>query len=208
MVQREEFEVGLPFGGKGGGVAKTAEQYAETYGFKAMTDIATLELLADLPVDDPKAKKHPVITFNKDDFEALGYKGSTVGGFQYMINRVLDTMEIPYVAKTGTSKVAKKTGKVTRVLKQGANAGSEKSEIMPDIVKIVRYGNEFDEKMYATTRAGKLGKDNEIIDHEDSPQGLIDAIENWITEVAVDFDDELITKLGLDRKMRELELIS
>ncbi len=208
MVQREDFEVGLPFGGKGGGIAKTADQYAETYGFKAFTDIETLKLMADLPVDDPKAKKHPVITFKQADFDALGYKGKTVGGFQYMANRVLDTLEIPYVAKTGTSKEAKKAGKVTRVLGQGKNAGEEKSDIMPDVVKIVRYGDEFNEKMYATTRAGKTGKDDEIIDHEDSPKGLIDALVNWLSETAVDFDDELITKLGLDRKMKELELIS
>ncbi len=207
MVQREEFEVGLPFGGKGGGIAKTAEQYVESYAFKAMTDIKTLELLADLPVDDPKAKKHPVITFKQVDFDALGYKGNTVGGFQYMINRVLDTLEIPYVAKTGTSKAAKKAGKVTRMLKQGKNAGEEKSDIMPDVVKIVRYGDEFDEKMYATTRAGKTGKDGEIIDHENSPQGLINALVNWLSETAVDFDDELIQKLGLDRKMKQMGLI-
>lgn len=207
MVQREEFEVGLPFGGKGGGVAKTAEQYAETYGVKALTDIKTLGLLADLPVDDPKAKKHPVITFNADDFATIGYKGATVGGAQYMFNRILDTMEIPYVAKTGTSKVAKKAGKVTRVLKQGKNAGDEKSDIMPDVVKIVRYGDEFNEKMYATTRAGKRGKDDEIINHEDSPAGLVEAIENWLSETAVDLDDELIQKLGLDRKLKQMDLI-
>jgi len=207
MPNREEFEVGLPFGGKGGGVAKTAEQYALTYGFKAFTDIETLELLADLPVDNPKAKTHPVITFNADDFAVFGYNGNTVGGFQYMANRILDTMEIPYVAKTGTSKAAKKAGKITRTLKQGANAGTEKSEIMPDVIKVVRYGDEFDPKMYSTTRAGKPGKDDKIIDHEDSPAGLVEAIENWLTTVAVDLDAELVTKLGLDVKMRAMELI-
>jgi len=203
MVQREEFEVGLPFGGKGGGTPKTAEQYAETYGFKAFTDIETLELMADLPVDDPKAKKHPVITFNAKDFAVFGYNGKTVGGFQYMANRILDTMEIPYVAKTGTSKAAKDAGKITRTLKQGANAGTEESKILPDVIKVVRYGDEFDPSMYSTTRAGKVGE-NGIIDHEDSPAGLVEAIENWLKETAVDLDDELITKLGLDRKMREL----
>jgi len=204
MVQREEFEVGLPFGGKGGGVAKTAEQYAESYGFKAFTDIETLEFLADLPVYNPKADKHPVITFNAKDFEVFGYNGKTVGGFQYMANRILDTMEIPYVAKTGTSKAAKKVGKVTRTLKQGKNAGTEESKIMPDVIKVVRYGDIFDPKMYSTTRAGKTGKDDEIIDHEDSPAGLIEAIENWMTEVAPDLDYELLEKLGLVVKMKEL----
>ena len=204
MVQREEFEVGLPFGGKGGGTPKAAEQYAESYGFKAFTDIETLEFLADLPVDDPQGKTHPVVTFNAKDFAVFGYGGKTVGGFQYMANRILDIMEIPYVAKTGTSKAAKKVGKVTRMLKQGANAGTEKSEIMPDVIKVVRYGDEFDPKMYSTTRAGKPGKDGEIIDHEDSPTGLVEAIENWMTEVAPDLDYELLEKLGLVVKMKKL----
>ena len=206
MAKREEVEVGLPFGGKGGGTPKTAEQYAESYGFKALTDIETLELLADLPVDDPKSKKHPVITFNADDWAKIGYAGETVGGAQYMFNRIFDTMEISYVAKTGVSKAAKAAGKITRTIKQGENAGTEKTDIVPDILKVLRYADEFDPSMYATTRAGREGK-NGIINHEDSPVGLVEAIKNWLTNVAVDLDAELVTKLGLDVKMRAMELI-
>jgi hypothetical protein len=205
MPKPIKVEVGQPFGGKGGGVSKSAEEYMNTYGFKALTDVKTLKMLADLPIYDTKEKLHDVISFDKSDWEVIGYKGETVGGAQYMFNRILDTMEIPYVAKTGISKEARKAGKTTRVLKQGKNAGDERSEIVADILKIIRYGEEFDETQYATTRAGKVSKKSgKVISHEDSPAGLVEAVESWLTSDAVDIDYDVLEKVGLVKRMAEL----
>ena len=174
-------------GGAGGGVGakKSAEDFKNAYFVKAITGIENLTLLSDLPVFD---KEHKVgITFEMDELLSLGYTGVTTGAPMQAMNRVFDTLEIPYIAGTI------------------ARGGVKK-------VKVTRYGDEFDASKYATTRADRPSKDKEgnvtgIVDHENSPEGLVACMEEWLTDVAVEFDIEFVEKLGLDRKMTELGLI-
>ena len=192
-------------GGAGGGVGakKSVEDFKNAYFVKAITGIENLTLLSDLPVFD---KEHKGITFEMDELLSLGYTGDTTGAPMQAMNRIFNTLEIPYIA-----------GTISR-------GGIKK-------VKVVRYSNEFDPSKYSTTRAGKPSYETEIVDekrvyklvngkkvqkvqngivdHEDSPEGLIACMEEWLSEIAEDetFTEDMIVKLGLDRKMRELGLL-
>jgi len=183
-------------GGGGVGAKKSAEDFKNAYFVKAITQIDNLTLLADLPVFD---EEHKVgITFEMDELLSLGYTGVTTGAPMQAMNRVFNTLEIPYIA-----------GTINRddVLK----------------VKVTRYGDEYDYTKYSTTKAGRPSykKEEKMVDgvktevkvqdgfvaHEDAPEGLEECLKNWLTEVAIEFDIEFIEKLGLDRKMTELGLI-
>ncbi len=208
MAKVMQVEKGLPFGGVGGaGVKKTAEQYAKSYGVLAICNPNTLEQLISLSVYNESDEKHAVLDFDESDWKAVGYKGTTVGGAMQMFNRIFDTLEIPFIAQTA---VAKGTEKTTRTIKQGKNAGAEKTQIVANRVRVSRYAEEFDPTKYATTRAAKAGRvntahpDDPSPTHEDSPEGLVTCLENWINEEGVKLDPELIERLGLDRKMKEL----
>ncbi len=186
MAREETIETG----GAGGGVGakKDAEAYRNSYAVKALTDMDNLKLLAKLPIFDAKVEANKKgVVFEMDELLSLGYTGDTTGAPMQMFDRIFDTLEIPYIAGTI------------------ARGGIKK-------VKVVRYGDEFDPSRYSTTRAGKPSKDKEgnvtgIVDHEDSPEGLVACMKEWLTEVAVDFDIKFIEKLGLDKKMTELGLI-
>jgi len=184
-------------GGGGGGVGakKDAEGFRNSYAVKALTDLKTLKMLADLPVFDANVKgKDEGITFEMDELMALGYTGDTTGAPMQFFDRILDTLEMPFIAGTI------------------ARGGVKK-------VKVIRYGEEFDASKYATTRAGRPsykvemvdGKEVKVqdglVDHEDSPEGLVVCLKEWLGEVVEDelFTPELIKKLGLDRKIELLE---
>ncbi len=186
-------------GGGGGGVGakKDAEGFRNSYAVKALTDLKTLKMLADLPVFDANVKgKDEGITFELDELMALGYAGDTPGAPMQFFDRILDTLGMPFIAGTI------------------ARGGVKK-------VKVIRYGDEFDASKYATTRAGRPsykvemvdGKEVKVqdglVDHEDSPEGLVVCLEEWLGEVAQDelFTPELIEKLGLTKKMTELDLL-
>jgi len=52
---------------------------------------------------------------------------------------------------------------------------------VPDRIKVIKYGTEFDPSKYATTRAGRKTTDGlGIVDHEDSPPGLVEALESCL----------------------------
>lgn len=203
LLDTVDITVGAAFGGKGGGVKKVAEDYADNYAVKLITDPDTLRVLADLPVYNEADKTHKVATLNIATLASIGYKGSTVGGAALYMNRVINTIEIPIVAMTAVSEEAKKN-KVKHTIKQGINTNDEREDVVADLVKLVRYGTEFDETKYATTRAGRKNAKDEIINNADSPEGLVEYLENWVQETAADFDPELITAIGLDRKMKQL----
>lgn len=186
-------------GGVGGGAVKSAEDYRNSYAVKALTDIETLKMLADLPVLDEKHDDG--VTFTLSELVALGYGGKTTGAPMQFFNRIFDTLEVPY------------------------DAGTISRDNLR--VKVIRYGNEFDFRKYSTTRAGNPSYATEvvngkrvyklvdgkrvrvgIIDHEDSPPGLVEALHNWLEDIAGDEDyEDIIIKMGLDKKMSELGLI-
>jgi hypothetical protein len=189
MVRIEVNEKGV--GGGGVGAKKSAEGYRENYAVKALTDRAILKALAELPADGTQR-----LVFGAEDWEKYGYKGETGGAAMQMMDRIFDTLEIPYVAGT--------------ISKGGVSE-----------VKVIRYGEEFDPLKYATTRAGRPsykveivdGKEvkvqDGIVDHEDSPEGLVACLHEWLEDIAEDelFTEDMIVKLGLDRKMGELGLL-
>lgn len=208
MAKLMEIEKSVPFGGKGGaGVKKNTRQYADSYGVKAITDLETLEQLAELSVYNEKGEKHMVLDFDESDWEKFGYKGNTMGGAMQMFNRIFDTLEIPFVAQTA---VAKGTEATTRVLKQGKNMGEEKTAKVANRVRVSRYAEEFDPMKYATTRAAEAGRVNVAHPgepsptHEDSPEGLVKCLEEWALKAADDLDYKLIEAIGLLPKMEEL----
>lgn len=172
-------------GGGGGGAKKDSIEFKNSYAVRALTDIENLKLLAKLPVFDAQVENNRKgIVFELDELLSLGYKGNTTGAPMQMFNRIFDTLEIPFIA-----------GTISR--------GGIKN------VKITKYSDEFDSSRYATTRAGRPSKKEGtgIVDHEDSPEGLVACLEEWLADVAVEFDVEFIERLGLDRKMTELGLI-
>lgn len=184
MPKIEEIQTGGA--GGGAGAKKSAEDYRGSYVYKAITDRDTLKMLANLPVFTPSSKQG--VTFSMEELAALGFTGDTLGAVMQAMNRCFDTIEIPYSAGT-------------------INRGGVQK------VKVIRYGNEFDFTKYATTRSGRPAKDKEgnvtgIVDHEDSPPGLVAALHEWLAEIAEDeLMQDVILNLGLDRKMSELNLI-
>jgi len=199
MAREETIETGGA--GGGAGAKKGAEDYKNSYAVKALTDMGNLKLLAKLPVFDAKVEANKKgVVFEMDELLSLGYTGDTTGAPMQMFDRIFDTLEIPYIAGTI------------------ARGGIKK-------VKVIRYGDEFDPSKYSTTRAGKPSYATEIvdekrvyklvdgekvqdgiIDHENSPEGLVACMEEWLGDIAEDetFTEDMIVKLGLDRKMREL----
>jgi len=165
-----------------------------------------LKQLASLTVYR-EGEKFSVLDFDETDWERVGYKGTTVGGAMQMFNRVFDTLEIPYIAQTA---VAKGTVKSTRTIKQGKNVGEERNQVVANMVRVSRYADEFDPKKYATTRAAEAGRMNKAHPgkgsptHEDSPEGLVKCLEEWITKASDEIDYKIIEEVGLLRKMKSL----
>ena len=177
----EEVPVGRT-GGGGGGVTKDASAYANNYAIVVVTDPENLKVLSELDVPTKGAETLKRIFLTMEDLKELGYPGDTPGGGTYMFNRVFDTLEMPYIGQPVTSKVGKSG------------------------IKITRYADKFDSSKYATTRTGDIGK-NGVIKYEDTPKGMKEYLNNWVSTVAIDFDQNLLEKTGLIEKMKKLELV-
>lgn len=189
-----------------GGVSKSAEEYVNSYVYKALTDIPTLRMLSRLqkPEDNP-------IVWSMEELIKLDYGGETVGSALQRFNAVLaGAYRIPYKAMTVSAN--RVDGLVTKY---------------KDALKVFRTGETFDPDLYSTTEAGhpayrtKIdektgepvldGKGNPvkvqdgIVDHEDIPAGLKEAIENFlVNKAAKELTDEEIEALGLMPRMEEL----
>lgn len=186
-------EIETVTGRGGGGGAKGAEGFKSSYAMKAIFDRETLKMLAEMGIYTPENRQR--VVFSMEELKVLGYTGLTTGGPMQYFNRILNTMKVPFEAGTVDVEGVKK-------------------------VKIIRYGNEYDFKRYSTTEAGKPAYRTEvvdgkevttqvgIVDHEDAPPGLVQAIEEQLAEIAEDeLMQDIILKLGLDKKMAELNLI-
>lgn len=184
MVQQVTFKQPVRIG-TGGGASKSAEDFIGTYAYQILTDKATLDVLANLPVgNDLEAA---VVTI--EEMKALGYGGKTAGSAMQRFNSVFaNCLRIPFKAMTANSK---------RV--EGITTAYD------DCIRIYRTGEEFDANLYSTSEAGHVSKkDGEVIAHEDAPEGMIEAVHNWIAETAQDFDEKLLAKLGLDKTIAEI----
>lgn len=170
----------------GAGVSKSAEEFVRTYAYSILTNKDTLQVLANLPVGN--GLEAAIVTL--EELKALGYAGVTAGSGMQRFNSVFaGGMKIPFKAMTAS---AKRVDDITTEFK--------------DVIRIYRTGEEFDPSLYSTTEAGHISKKTEgkVIAHEDAPEGLVEAIHNWIAETAQDWDAKLLKKLGLDKTIAEL----
>jgi hypothetical protein len=170
----------------GAGVSKSAEDFIGTYAYQILTDKKTLEVLANLPVGN--GLEAAIVTL--EELKVFGYNGVTAGSGMQRLNSVFaGGMKIPFKAMTAS---AKRVDDIETEFK--------------DVIRIYRTGENFDPNLYSTTEAGHESKKTEgkIIAHEDAPDGLVEAIHNWIAETAQDWDAKLLKKIGLDKTIAEL----
>ncbi len=184
MVKQATLKPALRVGGAG--VSKTAEDFMGTYAYQILTDKATLEVMAKLPISEDGLVA-AIVTM--EELEAAGYKGKTVGSALQRFNSVFACgTRIPYKAMSANSK---------RV--------DDIETVHKEVLKIYRTGAKFNPDLYSTTEAGHISKkDNEVIAHEDAPDGLVEAIHNWIREDAQEWDVNFLKALGLDKTINAL----
>jgi len=207
MVKQVTMKAAVRAGGAG--VSKSAEDFVNTYAYRILTDKETIKVLAGLPIDDEL--QAAIVTL--EELKALGFTGKSAGSGMQRFNAVISGgMRIPYKAMTANSK---------RI--------EDIETSYDDCIRIYRTGKEFNPNLYSTTEAGHPayrtildGEGNPvlntkgnptkvqdgIIDHEDAPEGLVEAIHNWIAETAQDWDAKLLEAVGLDKTIDELAKIA
>lgn len=165
-----------------------------------------IKLLSELEIRTEASRKDKsykyVGVYLKELADVYNYEGASTASASQRINAVFVAMRIPYTSIPHASKevVSKmKISKKTKTLGQYLPAPRE-----PDCVLIYRYGDTFNQKMYASIEADEKNPKGEIIDYEEPTEGVRMRVERWLNEIATnEIEISTLKKVGFDTSQLE-----
>lgn len=171
-------------GGIGGRSDESDKLEDMNYAERIILSQETLEMLGQLKNLTPEnVENYTYLKFNKEDFDKVGYEAKTVGSFMQRVNSVFSLYRIPFYALTETSKDAPK---------------DEEGKKVADLVKVFRYGEEFNPKKYSTLEAGRISKKSgEVISHEEPTSGMRLRRIKWLTMIAPTYLTDMLEGVGI-----------